>query len=101
MLVVVFVLVVVFFLLFEGTHHCGLGVAGDVVVVGLAPEGVEVPRHVAAAAAEPEGCVAAVAVVGAAHVEGALDALRHLLRDAARVDIDHAADGAGTVQQGR
>ena len=98
----VLVLVVVFFLLFEGTHQCGLGVAGDVVVVGLAPEGVEVPRHVAAAAAaEPEGCVAAVAVVGAAHVEGALDALRHLLRDAARVDIDHAADGAGTVQQGR
>ena len=99
--VLVLVLVVVLFLLFEGAHPRGLGVAGDVVVAGLAAEGVEVPCHVAAAAVEPEGRIAAVAVVGAAQVEGAEEALRHFLWDASRLDIDHAADGAGTVEQGR
>ena len=101
LVLVMFVLVVVLFLLFKGAHTRGFGVAGDVVVAGLAAEGVKVPCHVAAAAVEPEGRIAAVAVVGAAQVEGAEEALRHFLRDASRLDIDHAADGAGTVEQGR
>ena len=95
------VLVVVLFLMLHGAQRRGLGVPGDVVVVRLAGEGVEVPRHVAAAAVHPDRAVLAVAVVGAAQLEGAAEALRHFLRDASRLDIDNAADGAGAVEQRR
>ena len=99
-LVTVFV-VVVLLLFLEGALSRGLGEAGDVVVVGVAREGVDVPRDIAAAAVEPEGPAPAVAVVGTPHVDGAVEAVGHFVRDAAGVDIHHAADGAGTVEQGR
>ena len=104
LLVLVFlmlVLVVVLFLMLHGAQRRGLCEPGDVVVVRLAGEGIEVPGHVAAAAVHPDRAVLAVAVVGAAQLEGAAEALRHFLRDAFRVDIDHAADGAGAVEQRR
>ena len=98
--VVAVLFVVVVFLFLQGAQGGGLGKPGNVVVAGLAGEGVDVPSHVAAAAVDSERPVSAVAVVGAAQVEGAVGALGHLVRDAAGADIDHAADGAGAVEQG-
>ena len=99
--VLVFVVLLHLLHLFQSVQVRGLGEPGDVVVVRIAGETVEVPRQVAAAAVQPEGPVPAVAVVGAAQVEDAADPLRHFARDTSRVDIDHAADGAGAVEQGR
>ena len=94
----VLVLVVVFSL-FEGVQICGLGEPRDLVVVRLAGEAVEVPRHAAAATVEPKGTVLAVAVVGTAQVDDAAHALGHFVGDASGVHVHHAADSAGTVEQ--
>ena len=96
-----FLFVVMFLLFLPCAQGRGLGESGDVVVVRLAGEGVEAPRDVAGATAEPEAPVPAAAVIGAAQIECAADALRHCLRYSACLDIDHAADGARAVEQGR
>ena len=103
--VVVAFLVVAFFVLVL-VHLLGrvgvvrFGEAGNVVVLGAALEGVQMPGEAAAAAVEAQGAVQSVAVVRAQQSEPAVGGLRHAVGDAPGLHVHHAADGAAAVEQG-
>ena len=93
------VLVVVLLHLLQAPKQGGFREAGNVVVVRVAREPVQVPAEAAAPAVEAERAVPAVAVVGRAHVDPAAHPVRDGVRDAAGVHIDHPADGPGAVHE--
>ena len=101
-LVVVFILVVIVVIMalqrLHGHQSGRLRVPRNVVVVPLAGKTVEVPGKVAKAAIHAKRAVLAVAVVSPQGVELAGDAIRHLVRDASRVRVDHTANRARTVE---
>jgi len=80
----------------------GLGAAGDVVAAVVAAHAVDVQRElpVAGIGAEQAGLAFGAAVVAALGAT-AEAVLRRRHRDAAVDHVDHAADGAGAVKQGR
>ena len=98
-LVVLLMVLVVAVLLLHGHEARGFRISRNFVVVPFPVKAVHVPGEVAAAPIEPERAAAAVSVISPPYVELAGDAVRHLVRDAARMRIHDAADGAGPVQQ--
>ena len=97
--VLVFVLVLFLLGFFGCVRDLGFGEAGDVVVASLPDEAVEVPGEAVAAAVEAQGTAGAVAVVRAEQRDPTVDVLGGLLRNAAGLDVHHAANGAAAIQQ--
>ena len=74
-------------------------VARNPDLAAIAPEAVEMHRHVAGARIEPTGQHIAPGVTAVAVLEGSARSARHRGRHAVVDHVDHAADGTAAVEQ--
>ena len=96
-----FTLVALLFLVsLHGAQQRGFSKARNLVVVRIPGETIQMPGKAPGAAVKPERPVSGVGVVGPSQIQLAAQTLRRAMRYTAGVRIDHAADRAGTVQQG-
>ena len=79
---------------------CRLDESGYVVFVAVAGEAIDVPSDAVTAAVEAKCGVGPAAVVGGAKLYLAGQRFRPVVGDPAGMDIHHAADRTGAVEQG-